>query len=139
MFPSQSMSCLYLFFLLDFFTGEYIPLDPSELSASGVDAEDLPPSADEEKTDQEESDAFPLDKAFGFVDFDEVSLLHDIHLFSIQSYDLYTSSPGRVPRKSNTIRKKTLTSSVDYLKRLGIQVCPVLLFLSKKREREKKK
>lgn len=62
-----------------FISGEYILLGQSEGSNSAGESESLPTSEDEEKqeepVDQEEEDSgsFSLDKAFGFVDFDEVS------------------------------------------------------------------
>lgn len=64
-----------------FISGEYILLGQSEGSNSAGESESLPTSEDEEKqeepVDQEEeeedSGSFSLDKAFGFVDFDEVS------------------------------------------------------------------
>ena len=61
-------------------TGEYIFLENNDVASnSGGESECLPPSENEEKpeepSDQEESsDSFSLDKAFGFVDFDEVSV-----------------------------------------------------------------
>lgn len=82
---SRSVNSHLSFFYLLLMTGEYVLLDKADTvqpSTSGGESEPSEPSEEEDKSSPEKpldssEDSLALDKVFGFVDYDEVSVSLD--------------------------------------------------------------